>query len=212
MGFGGRRCHDQGRVDLATGPRHDALGVCRFSAIGGFALNGGTCASVGHFCDCLNRQSTVFDYVGLNRTALCASTLVKRTVLGFFTGDITVALFMNRFPQMWSSAAEEREQRDFLKGLVVPNWFVWQITSIIGILLGSQVPTHWGLGFAGTLAILCVMLPLVQNRPAVGGVVLASVVAVLAHSLPYKLGLLLAVILGMGFAMWLEEHMRLLTR
>lgn len=130
----------------------------------------------------------------------------KRTVLGFFTGDITVALFMNRFPQMWSSAAEEREQRDFLKGLVVPNWFVWQITSIIGILLGSQVPTHWGLGFAGTLAILCVMLPLVQNRPAVGGVVLASVVAVLAHSLPYKLGLLLAVILGMGFAMWLEEH------
>jgi predicted branched-subunit amino acid permease len=130
----------------------------------------------------------------------------KRMVLGFYTGDITVALFMNRYPDMWQNAQEDREQREFLKGLLVPNWFVWQATSIIGILLGSQVPTHWGLGFAGTLAILCVMLPLIQNRAAVVGVLVASVVAILGHAIPYKLGLLLAVLIGMASAMWYEEH------
>ena len=130
----------------------------------------------------------------------------KRLVLGFFSGDITVALFMNRYPEMWTTADQEQEQRDFLKGLVVPNWLIWQAASIVGILLGSQIPTHWGLGFAGTLAILCVMVPLVQNRAAVGGILVASVVAVLTHAWPYKLGLLLAVVLGMGVAMFLEEY------
>lgn len=130
----------------------------------------------------------------------------KRLVLGFFSGDITVALFMNRYPEMWTTADQEQEQRDFLKGLVVPNWLIWQAASIVGILLGSQIPTHWGLGFAGTLAILCVMVPLVQNRAAVGGILVASLVAVLTHAWPYKLGLLLAVVLGMGVAMFLEEY------
>ena len=130
----------------------------------------------------------------------------KRLVLGFFSGDITVALFMNRYPEMWTTPEHEQEQRDFLKGLVVPNWLIWQAASIVGILLGSQIPTHWGLGFAGTLAILCVMVPLVQNRAAVGGILVASLVAVLTHAWPYKLGLLLAVVLGMGVAMFLEEY------
>lgn len=130
----------------------------------------------------------------------------KRLVLGFFSGDITVALFMNRYPEMWTTPEQEQEQRDFLKGLVVPNWLIWQAASIVGILLGSQIPTHWGLGFAGTLAILCVMVPLVQNRAAVGGILVASLVAVLTHAWPYKLGLLLAVVLGMGVAMFLEEY------
>lgn len=130
----------------------------------------------------------------------------KRLTLGFYTGDITVALFMQRFPTMWKDARDEREQKDFLKGLLAPNWLVWQVSSITGILLGSQVPTHWGLGFAGTLAILCVLLPLVQSRAALLGVVVASVVAIGLHALPYKLGMLLAVVVGMLSAMWWEER------
>lgn len=130
----------------------------------------------------------------------------KRITLGFFSGDITVALFMHRFPDMWRNAQEERAQKDYLKGLLAPNWLVWQISSIIGILLGSQIPSSWGVGFAGTLAILCVLLPLVQNRAAVVGIVVASVVAVLCHAWPYKLGLLAAVVIGMISAMVYEER------
>jgi predicted branched-subunit amino acid permease len=76
---------------------------------------------------------------------------------------------------------------------------------VIGVLLGSQVPASWGLGFAGTLAILCIMLPLMMNHAAIVGVLVASVVALLAFAMPYKLGLLIAVIAGMGAAMLVDE-------
>lgn len=129
--------------------------------------------------------------------------LRTRAVMGYLSGDISVALFMQRYPQF----AQEPGKLAYLKGLVFPNWSAWQIGAVIGILLGSQVPTSWGLGFAGTLAILCIMLPLVINQAAIVGVVVAGVVALLATGLPYKLGLLVAVLLGMAAAMMLEEWM-----
>jgi hypothetical protein len=49
------------------------------------------------------------------------------------------------------------------------------------------------------------MLPMVLNKAALGGVIVASATAVLAADLPYKLGLLIAVLLGMASAMIIEE-------
>jgi len=111
----------------------------------------------------------------------------RRFLLGYVSGDLTVALFLQKYPSE------------------APNWGAWQVGSIAGIFLGSTVPTEWGLGFAGTLAIICVMIPLMIGRPALCGVVVAGVVSVLAAGLPYKLGLLLAVLVGMLTAMAVEE-------
>jgi predicted branched-subunit amino acid permease len=73
------------------------------------------------------------------------------------------------------------------------------------VFLGSAVPTEWQLGFAGTLAILCILVPLIINSAALCGVLVASFVSVLAHGLPYKLGLLVAVLVGMFTAIAVEE-------
>lgn len=125
----------------------------------------------------------------------------KRFLLGYVAGDMTVALFLRRYPVN----QPEPGKLSYLKGLLYPNWWAWQLGSIAGILLGSTVPPEWGLGFAGTLAIICITVPLVLNRPALCGVLVAGAVAVLAAALPYKLGLLLAVLLGMITAMAVEE-------
>ena len=124
-----------------------------------------------------------------------------RALMGFLSGDVSVALFVQRYPESVGGSGKLA----FLKGLVYPNWGAWQVGSVIGILLGSQIPTSWGLGFAGTLAILCVMLPSVINMAAVVGVFAASVVAMLTFNFPYKLGLLIAVVVGMAAAMMFEE-------
>jgi predicted branched-subunit amino acid permease len=76
----------------------------------------------------------------------------------------------------------------------------WQSGSVLGILVASQVPASWGVGFAGTLALLAVMIPLVANAAALAAVIVAGAVAVAAYSLPYKLGLLLALLAGMAAA------------
>ena len=125
----------------------------------------------------------------------------QRFTLGYVAGDITVALFLQRFP----SEEPALGKLSFLKGLLYPNWAAWQVGSIAGILLGSAVPAEWGLGFAGTLAIVCIMVPLTVSPAALCGVVVAGATAVLAFALPYKLGLLAAVLAGMGVAMAVEE-------
>ena len=125
----------------------------------------------------------------------------QRFYLGYISGDLTVALFLQRYPTLEPVAGK----LSYLKGLMYPNWFAWQIGSIIGIFLGSAVPAEWGLGFAGTLAILCIMVPLMINNAALCGVLVAGAISVLAYDLPYKLGLLLAVLVGMVTAMVIEE-------
>jgi predicted branched-subunit amino acid permease len=125
----------------------------------------------------------------------------QRLFLGYISGDMTVVLFLQRYPD----TAPAKGKLSYLKGLMYPNWTAWQLGSLAGIFLGSAVPAEWGLGFAGTLAILCVMVPLVINRAAAFGVAVSGVVSVLAWRLPYKLGLLLAVVLGMLVAMAVDQ-------
>ena len=125
----------------------------------------------------------------------------KRFLLGYTAGDMTVALFLQRFP----SEQPAHGKVSYLKGLLIPNWASWQIGSIAGVFLGSAVPAEWGLGFAGSLAILCIMVPLTVNKAALCGVLVAGATAVAAYELPYKLGLLAAVLAGMLSAMLVEE-------
>jgi predicted branched-subunit amino acid permease len=125
----------------------------------------------------------------------------QRLMLGYVSGDMTVALFLARYPD----EAPAPGKLSYLKGLMFPNWCAWQVGSIAGILLGSAVPAQWGLGFAGTLAIVCIMVPMVANKAALCGVLVAGAVAVAAFGLPYKLGLLVAVLAGMLTAMAVEE-------
>ena len=125
----------------------------------------------------------------------------RRLALGYTAGDMSTAMFLQRFP----SEEPALGKLSYLKGLLIPNWAAWQVGSIAGIFLGSAVPEQWGLGFAGTLAIICIMIPLMAGRAALCGVAVAAVVAVQAHALPYKLGLLAATLAGMFTAMLVQE-------
>jgi predicted branched-subunit amino acid permease len=123
----------------------------------------------------------------------------KRVWHGYFNADITMGLFPQRFPA--ETVHRTPGKLGYFNGIGYPNWCAWQAGSVAGILLASQIPQSWGIGFAGTLALLAITIPLIINSAALVGVVVASVTAVAAASLPYRLGLLLAVIFGMTAAM-----------
>ena len=46
-----------------------------------------------------------------------------RAIMGFLSGDVSVALFVQRFPEF----GHEKGKLAYLKGLVFPNWGAWQI-------------------------------------------------------------------------------------
>jgi predicted branched-subunit amino acid permease len=49
-------------------------------------------------------------------------------------------------------------------GAASTNWLAWQVPSVAGIALANTIPLSWGLGFAGVLALLGVLLSLLFDR------------------------------------------------
>lgn len=126
----------------------------------------------------------------------------RRVWIGYFNADITMGLFPQRFPA--ETVSRTQGKVGFFNGIGYPNWVAWQAGSVAGILLASQIPQSWGIGFAGTLALLAIAIPLIINSAALVGVAVASVVAIVTASFPYRLGLLVAVIAGMAAAMVID--------
>jgi predicted branched-subunit amino acid permease len=122
----------------------------------------------------------------------------RRLWYGYLSGDLIMGFFPQRFPG--HTLNQPTGKAGFFTGITYPTWLAWQVGSVAGILLARQVPSAWGIGFAGTLALLAVMIPMVVNAAALGGVIVAGAVAVVAYGLPYKLGLLLALLAGMAAA------------
>jgi predicted branched-subunit amino acid permease len=129
----------------------------------------------------------------------------KRLWHGYFNADITMGFFPQRFPSHTLHQTEGKV--GYFNGIGYPNWCAWQGGSVAGILLASQIPESWGIGFAGTLALLAVAIPLTINLAALAGVAVAAATAIAAAGLPYRLGLLVAVIVGMIAAMAVDTWM-----
>ena len=129
----------------------------------------------------------------------------RRVWHGYFNADITMALFPQRFPA--ATVMQTEGKVSFFKGIGYTNWCAWQAGSVAGILLAGWIPQEWGIGFAGTLALLAITIPLIVNSAALVGVVVAGSVAIAAAALPYRLGLLLAVIVGMIAAMMVDVYL-----
>ena len=92
----------------------------------------------------------------------------------------------------------------FLFGAGIALWTDWQISTALGIFLGAAIPESWSLDFALPLTFIAMVVPVLKNRPAVAAALSAGVVALLAYSLPYKLGLILAALVGIAVGTYLE--------
>ena len=130
--------------------------------------------------------------------------LPKRLALGYVTGDVSFALSVSRWVRQPGPPRGDTDKTWFYIGICTGAWTVWQVASIAGILLAAQVPGNWGLDFVAILALIALVLPMIAGTPAVTGAVVASVVAVLAAGAPFKLGLVFAVLAGIGAAMATE--------
>jgi 4-azaleucine resistance transporter AzlC len=84
----------------------------------------------------------------------------------------------------------------FLLGAGAALWSTWQVSTAAGIFLGTAIPAAWPLDFALPLTFIAMVVPNLKNSPMVAAALSAGVVALLAYSLPFKLGLILAALTG----------------
>ncbi len=125
----------------------------------------------------------------------------QRLRWAYLTADLNYVMFMKRFP----NPVPAPEQPPYFWGGALTNWLAWQVPSLAGIFLADAVPVHWGIGFAGTLALLGLGLSLVQGRAtAVAGVV-AGCAAIAAYALPYKLNIVVAIATAVAMGLLLDH-------
>ena len=92
----------------------------------------------------------------------------------------------------------------FLLGTGSVLWMDWQLSTALGIFLGAAIPESWSLDFALPLTFIAMVVPVLRHRPAIAAALSAGAVALIAYSLPYQLGLILAALVGIVVGTVLE--------
>lgn len=129
--------------------------------------------------------------------------LLRKAPFAYILSDqafgVTMSRFANELPAnpAW-----------YFYGSAATVWVTWNISAFVGALLGTLVPSSWGLDFAFPLSFMALMFAALKDRPAVLAALVGGVIAVLAKGLPYNLGLVLAALLGIGAGMLAETISR----
>ena len=125
----------------------------------------------------------------------------QRMWRGYFSADLNFVVFMARFPQPLPAP----EQSPYFWGGVATNWPAWQLPTLAGLLLADVIPTSWGFGFAGILALLALLYSLLSDRASWAAAGVASAAAVAAAALPLKLNIVVAIAAAVAMGLLLDH-------
>ena len=155
---------------------------------------------------CVNLRFVVFS--AHLRAYLMHLPLGQRLLTGFLTTDLSYVLFVRRFPAPGDTPAQRLAEQAYLAGNCGLCWGNWVGSSLAGIALANFIPTAWGLGFAGILALLGISFSLVSTRLRIIAALVAGAAAVAAFALPLKLNILVAIAAAVAVCLLLEQAAR----
>ena len=127
--------------------------------------------------------------------------------LAFWLTDESYAVAIQRYEALDNSPFKHW----YYLGAALTMYINWQVCTLIGITVGQLIPNaaEWGLDFAMSVTFIGMVVPYVKNKPMAASVVVAGVAALLAHSLPHKLGLMVAAGCGIAAGAIAERTYRL---
>ena len=125
----------------------------------------------------------------------------QRLGLAYFAADLNYVLFVRRFPEPRPSP----EHLPYFWGGVTWNWASWVGASLLGVFIADRVPTEWGLGFAGVLALLGVTYSLLSGTKSWVAAGVAACAAVAAFSVPLKLNIVVGIAAGIAAGLLLDR-------
>lgn len=131
----------------------------------------------------------------------------KRVCISYLNGDIAFAKFIQKFTVSDSTNGLHTEFLYFL-GMAITNWSVWQLGVLAAIVFGSHIPSSWGIGFAGTLALIALIVPAIKNKTAAISALAAATTCILTINLPYRLSIVCSVLAGVSAAILMDKRLK----
>ena len=130
----------------------------------------------------------------------------QRLVSGYVTADLSYVYFAKRYAKPGETPEELAGQQAYLMGNCAVNYLGWMSASMVGVVLANAIPTHWGLGFAGILALLAVLSSLASSPLRLVSAGIAGTAAVAAYALPLKLNILVAIASAVAICLVMEQR------
>jgi 4-azaleucine resistance transporter AzlC len=115
-----------------------------------------------------------------------------KLLLSYLLTDETYAVTITHYNRQGDS--ENRHWYFLGAGLML--WSSWQVSTAVGIFVGTQIPAGWPLGFILPLTFIALVVPALKDQAGVAAALVAGLVGLLAFGLPFKTGLLLAAFTG----------------
>jgi 4-azaleucine resistance transporter AzlC len=125
---------------------------------------------------------------------------VWKGILAYLLTDEAYAVVITRYQRSGSLTYAHW----YFLGAGLTLWTGWQLSTALGIFLGAQVPASWMLDFTLALTFIALVVPAIKDRPAALAALAAGITALAAYGLPYKLGLILAALVGIAVGVWSE--------
>jgi predicted branched-subunit amino acid permease len=148
---------------------------------------------------CVNLRFVIFS--ARWRPYFAALSQRQRLWRAYFAADLNFVVFMTRFPDPKPAP----EQAPYFWGGVAMNWPAWQIPSLLGLALADVIPTAWGFGFAGILALLGLLCSLLTDRVSWVAAAVAGSAAVAAAALPLRLNVLVAIASAVALGLLMDR-------
>ena len=129
-----------------------------------------------------------------------------KLLLAYILTDQAYALSVLKFEQ----EEDMTNKHWYYMGASTTLWGTWQACTIVGVLVGAQVPAAWSLDFAVPLVFMAVVIPVIRDRASVVAAICGGGVAVLASGLPFNLGLIIGAVAGIlaGLMVDLQQESR----
>ena len=132
-----------------------------------------------------------------------------KVMLAYLLTDEAYAVSITHYSapiQTSPSVEESSHQHWYFLGAGLALWGAWQLSTAVGIFLGTQVPASWSLDFTLALTFIALVVPNIKDRPSAVAAITAGVTEMFAYGLPYKLGLVAAALAGILAGLWSEAH------
>ncbi|MEE4361780.1 MAG: AzlC family ABC transporter permease [Pseudomonadales bacterium] len=120
---------------------------------------------------------------------LGAAPLGARALAAYFMVDQVYAMSIQRFVTAELTLGEKLA---YYFGVVTPVCPLWYLCSWVGAVVGGRIPPEFALDFAVPITFIAMVAPMLRGIPNLAAAVVAVGVALVARSLPYNLGLLVA--------------------
>lgn len=126
-----------------------------------------------------------------------------RLLLAYVLTDEAYAVAVLRYQRREDNERAAQDLRHwYFLGAGFTLWAGWQLSTAAGLLFGATIPAEWELDFAVPLTFIALLTLLLRERAGQAAALVAALGALAFAALPYKLGLVAAIVLGLAAGAW----------